>query len=151
MKTLRPLIETIWITLMSSLFSQNFNACAFTKPKKKMKCKMNLNPPSASASKLMSMHQRGTLYGLLLLDCWERFTWCYCYARRDSDWGSIMVECLTIWEAIMMAIENFHLIVIESDSQVVVSAIHGKIPVPWDINLVEDFKHICHCLNEVSI
>lgn len=61
-------------------------------------------------------------------------------------------ECLAIWKALMMTIKkNSQHIIIESDTQLIVNAIHGKIYVPWDIIFVEVIGNICSIFKEVSI
>lgn len=57
------------------------------------------------ALKSTLMHLRDILQVLLLWIFWERFAWCYSYSRGNSD-SILVVECLAIWEAIMMTIKK---------------------------------------------
>lgn len=65
----------------------------------------------------------------------------------------MVAECLAIRKVHMMTIKKtFSRIIIDSDSKLVVNAIHGKILVLHDIiNLVEDIRNICHNFKEVTI
>lgn len=63
-----------------------------------------------------------------------------------------MAECLTIRIALVMAIHNLQRIIIKSDSQLMVNAIHNKISVPrYIINLIEDIRNMFPLIKKISI
>lgn len=63
--------------------------------------------------------------------------------NQIGDYSVLVVECLAIREAIMVAIKkNFQGIITKSDSQLILNAIHHRIFVSRDIvNLAEDIRH----------
>lgn len=63
--------------------------------------------------------------------------------NQIGDYSVLVVECLAIREAIMVAIKkNFQGIITESDSQLILNAIHHIIFVSRDIvNLAKDIRH----------
>lgn len=102
------------------------------------------------------MRLRDTAQGLLLLNLLgKRVVMLLLYAKviQNGDCSILLAECLTIREAIMVAVKKkLHRIIIDSDSQLVMNTSHGKISARRDIvSIVEDIRNICFTLKEVSI
>lgn len=84
----------------------------------------------------MLMHQRhilgSTTIGFVERD--SRGVTLMQVGSQIGDCSSLMAKCLTIREAIILAIKKNSLrIIIENNSQVVINAIHGQIPIPQNI------------------